>query len=1401
MSEDRRTVRVFISSTFRDMHAERDHLVTVVFPELRERVEALGLGFFDVDLRWGVPEKTPDGEKANSWEYCRQWIDRVEPFFVCIFGQRYGWVPEANHFRDADEYRRQERDPRSITELEVRHAVLDGHRKRRSYFYLRETPVPEPREDASEEDLRIHSDFVDPEPEAENLATLKDEVRKCGRPVRDYRCRWTGREFANLDAFGRMVLEDLWSGVLRDERYVSKDLWRRALGCDPDRDPRYTDEMAPVPDDISAKIVMLAKPPPQDPLDAEREQMQTFAASRLRWFQGRTRELQQLVDFAASTDDFAPRLAVVAAIPGQGKSALLAKLWWDLVPFKEGGSHSELRPPPSTLVLSHFVGTTERSTSAHALVERLLGELDRSAIAWPAEEQAGHEPKRDFKSLCLRLAQRLGGYAGKRRIVILLDALNQLSDGHDLNWLPLRFGPSVRVVVSCIESPSEHARFSLPDSELKEDLTPEQRVLHALVSRQPPPLLVPLGPLRANDVGMIVVAYLNEYCHELDREHLNTLCTFEQVRNPLYLRVMLNELRTLGGNDLNRIVPALIASMPLDHPDTVSLFHWVLQRLEVFGPEAVRWWCLFLAHGRVGMASHELADLLAQKLGADAAATAFRIERGLRRYLQRRGPQLDFFHGQLRQAAIERYSPQAVEADVHRDMAEHFTANAKGSDPKKEWETNSVRGFAECVFHRTRAGEYDLAAGLLSNFPFLLHKLRVGPLEGVFEDYDIVSFEAPPEEVKRLGSWIDFFHEYAHIFRRGNEDWPAHKILLQLAVEHADASPITIGAEQWLTEGRCDWLWLRRVPRPPHARKSPCLAVLEGHTSSWGIGALELADGRLLSWAGDTLLLWDGHSGACVMALQGHSRDGDGIKSALELSDGRLLSWAGDSTLRLWDGHRGVCVATLEGHSGWVCGALELSHGQLLSWASDHTLRLWDGHSGACVAILEGHTEWIWGALELSDGRLLSWASDHTLRLWNNDSGACIAVLKGHGEEVKGALELSDGHLLSWAEDCPLRLWDGHDGRCLLVLEGHTKKVGGALELSDGRVLSWADDRTLRLWDSHNGRCLTVLEGHTNRFGGALALSDGRVLSWADSFWDDVGSKDNTLCSWDGNSGECLAVLEGHTDGIKGALVLGDGRLLSWASDHTLRLWDHHSGGCAPSLEGHPDRVSGALELSDGQLLSWAFNDNALRLWDSRSGECLKILEGHRDGVIGALQLAGGGLLSWAKDHTLRLWNGHDGRCLTVLKGQTNRVAGTLELSGERLLSWADDRTLRLWNGHDGACLKILEGHGDEVSGALELTGGRLISWAGRHGFDHTLRLWDSLSGECLAVLESHTFGVFNALEIAGGRVLSWTGRLIPFVSPDQTLRSWDPRSGECLSVFEGHTDGVSGAVELADGR
>src|SRR5271157_2434523 len=514
MSTTWQTVRVFISSTFRDMHAERDHLVTVVFPELRERIEQLGLEFFDVDLRWGVPAKDANGETANSWEYCRQWIDRVEPFFVCILGQRYGWVPEPEQLKAREDSQRQQVEKRSITDMEVRHAVLDTKLKRRSYFYLRATDAP-----------ATASEYVDPPPLLRKLEQLKNEVRSCGRPVWDYPCEWTGSGFAGMEELGRCVLDDLWSGVLRDERYVSKDVWRQAIGADPDSDARYTDESKPVPPALTEKLVALARPAPVSPLDAERQQMDAFATSRLRWFQGRTRELQQLTDFLHAAAADAPRLAIVAAVPGQGKSALLARLWRDLT----GSDQSAVCNPQSAFVITHFVGATERSASAHALVERLLGELDGSGMTWPAEQQEeGQEPRRDFNSLCLRLAQWLGDYAGERRIVILLDALNQLSDEHDLQWLPTRLGPSVRVIVSCVEDAA-----AKPDSR-------EQRVLHALASRQPASLRVPLEPLTEEDVRTIVVAYLNEYCHELDREHLDTLCAITQARNPLYLLVMLN---------------------------------------------------------------------------------------------------------------------------------------------------------------------------------------------------------------------------------------------------------------------------------------------------------------------------------------------------------------------------------------------------------------------------------------------------------------------------------------------------------------------------------------------------------------------------------------------------------------------------------------------------------------------------------------------------------------------------------------------------------------------------------------------------------------------------------------------------------------------------------------------
>jgi hypothetical protein len=78
---------------------------------------------------WGVPDKNANGETANFWEYYRQGIDRVEPFFVCIPGQCYGHRPAPRELRDPTEPARQQAPRRFITELKVRHAVLNERRR------------------------------------------------------------------------------------------------------------------------------------------------------------------------------------------------------------------------------------------------------------------------------------------------------------------------------------------------------------------------------------------------------------------------------------------------------------------------------------------------------------------------------------------------------------------------------------------------------------------------------------------------------------------------------------------------------------------------------------------------------------------------------------------------------------------------------------------------------------------------------------------------------------------------------------------------------------------------------------------------------------------------------------------------------------------------------------------------------------------------------------------------------------------------------------------------------------------------------------------------------------------------------------------------------------------------
>src|SRR5689334_2215322 len=92
LSKHSNELRVFISSTFRDLQEEREHLVKKVFPEIRALCRERGITFTEVDLRWGLTEE--QSMLGMVIRTCLEEVDKCRPYFIGLLGSRYGWVPE-----------------------------------------------------------------------------------------------------------------------------------------------------------------------------------------------------------------------------------------------------------------------------------------------------------------------------------------------------------------------------------------------------------------------------------------------------------------------------------------------------------------------------------------------------------------------------------------------------------------------------------------------------------------------------------------------------------------------------------------------------------------------------------------------------------------------------------------------------------------------------------------------------------------------------------------------------------------------------------------------------------------------------------------------------------------------------------------------------------------------------------------------------------------------------------------------------------------------------------------------------------------------------------------------------------------------------------------------------------
>ena len=263
-----RTIRIFLSSTFRDFGEERDLLVKRVFPALRARLKDRFVELVDVDLRWGITVE--EAESGEVLPICLAEIDRSRPYFIGMLGERYGWIPPQEGYApdllERQPWLKKHQGGKSVTELEILHGVLKIKRmKSRAFFYFRSPAyartkgghyVPDSTED--------HQRQLD----------LKRRIKESGYSVTGYR---------DPEALAKRMERDLWK--LLDAEFPASDV--------------------------------------PDAFERERLRHKAYAAPRRRLYLGGERyqaALTKLLEVEESR-------IVVEGVSGGGKSALLANFF------------------------------------------------------------------------------------------------------------------------------------------------------------------------------------------------------------------------------------------------------------------------------------------------------------------------------------------------------------------------------------------------------------------------------------------------------------------------------------------------------------------------------------------------------------------------------------------------------------------------------------------------------------------------------------------------------------------------------------------------------------------------------------------------------------------------------------------------------------------------------------------------------------------------------------------------------------------------------------------------------------------------------------------------------------------------------------------------------------------
>jgi len=1435
-----KTFRVFISSTFNDLLAERNALQGLVFPRLRKLCQRYGARFQAVDLRWGVSAEA--GHEQDTMTICLGEIARCQrisprPNFLLLLGQRYGWRPlpaeiPDNLFRLILRQQRSSETTAGRPRLPLNHVYRIDRNARPHVYCLR------PRRGR----LKEHSQWATVEREAlalmreaaEQLSLEPQErllfgasateqetfagalsVPKARKHVHFFFRTISGlphderaRDFLDFDDAGRIdhkaarQLRELkrrlrsgfgdhvheytvpWAGNHVSTRHLAA----RGLPTDSEPAAAAPGTTSNLCRDVYASLAAviereLSQWRRRDALAREIQQHERFGAERgkAEFFTGRQSILRAIDNYLGARKRWP---LTVHGASGSGKSALLAR----------AAAEAKSRHPGAEIVF-RFLGVTPESSNARGLLEGVCRQIastygDRRPV--PAA----------YLDLQLDFPERLSLARPDKPLLLFLDALDQLSDQDgalSLNWLPQTLPDNVHVVVSTLADPC----------------------LPVLKDRYPKRAFVALPGLRRSEGRTLLDRWLKAAGRGLRSEQRGAiLASFAACPLPLWLKLAFEESRRRHSYD-GATAPA--ASIPR----LVSHLFDRLARPAQHGALLVARSLALIGSSKNGLTEDELLDLLSQdrEFFGDFLARArhapperrlpvvvwSRLFFDLEPYLTEREGDgtnlLGFFHRQFREGVERHFLRGPERGKRHAALARYFAKQPDrfaDNDPM----TLNLRKLSELPHQQRTARQWAALARTLCDLAFVEAKCAAGLVYDLIADYD-AALQGPgltgPRR-RRVEQFARFVRAQSHLLA----EQPA--LTFQQAMNEPDSTAPAKAARRLIASG---------LERRPHLRRvnksqlpSPCLFTCIGHRDI--VNSCDVSpDGRTVVSASSDgeLKVWDAANGRELRSLRGHRAS---VETCAFSPDGRqVVSGGRTGEVKLWDAATGAEAVHLAGHRDAVATCAFSPDGLWLASASyDDTLRIWRARDGQPLHTLRGHKASAVACAFSPDGaRLVSGASDGSLKVWDVATGRETLALAGHNRGVWKCAFSPDGRwIVSSSEDNTVRRWDARTGKLLGSFVGHRDAVWTCALSPDGRRLATGSkDKTVRLWEVESGRELVTFAGHAEAVWGLAFFADGsRVVS---------ASWDRSLKIWDASvrlartrAARCTdddeitagtaAGLTPHGGPIISCACAPDGKLYAaGCSDGSVRLWDSFTGSAVAALPVHNDYVTAVAFSPDGRWLLAGGWDGALKLIDVPALRERATLERHHAQIRNCSFSADGSLALSCSAEKVRLWRVTP-RGLELTRnwrvGKKTLEVGDLSPDGTRIVVGDEGGQLRLWPLDEDPD-KVRKDEPEEVTLGThpELAfctfspdGRRLLSSSG----DGKLKLWDVRRGRELREFTGHTGKIESCR-------FSPDGRRVVSSSWDNTVKVWSLDKGTKPLTLAGHTDQLQDSCFTADGK